>query len=416
LDIDHGARTRRAERLFIPAIFITSLGNNIQVIAASLLLVRAEKTMLAVGWLFIAVAIPQAVLSPAFGRLADRFDRRRLWFGCDLASAAAALALPLGVAAGGPRNAVVYVANFALATVSALFVPASAALIKERVRASELRRFNANYEIAMQTGMLLSASIGGLAVQWFGAMPLFVFNAGTFLASAVCVFAMGRGPARPAQVFVVDRPDTRVEVPARTGRLILLYAQSSIVVTVFNALLPIFVIAELHRGSGVLGAVDALGGAGFLLAAAAYRVISPRTDDLPIALAGFLLTGIVLVLQPQFGAIGLIPGVLVGAWVLGQARIASRALLLTSVPESRVGRVFGIANAYGLAGTVVVMLGVSAVTDHSDSRYGFAALAMITTAATLMVLVASLLSTHRRRRAEETLTPLVPVEQSAPTL
>jgi MFS-type transporter involved in bile tolerance (Atg22 family) len=225
---------------------------------------------------------------------------------------------------------------------------------------------------------------------------------------------MGRGPARPAQVFVVDRPDTRVEVPARTGRLILLYAQSSIVVTVFNALLPIFVIAELHRGSGVLGAVDALGGAGFLLAAAAYRVISPRTDDLPIALAGFLLTGIVLVLQPQFGAIGLIPGVLVGAWVLGQARIASRALLLTSVPESRVGRVFGIANAYGLAGTVVVMLGVSAVTDHSDSRYGFAALAVITTAATLMVLVASLLSL-RRQRSVASLVPLVPAEQSAPT-
>jgi MFS family permease len=411
---DYGTRTPRAERLFIPAIFITSLGNNIQVIAASLLLVRTEKTMLAVGWLFIAVAIPQAVLSPFFGRLADRFDRRRLWFGCDLASVAAALALPLGVAAGGPRHAVIYGANFALATVSALFVPASAALIKERVRASELRRFNANYEIAMQTGMLLSASIGGFAVQWFGAMPLFVFNAGTFLASALCVFAMGRGPARPAQVFTVDLPDTpgRVEVPARTGRLILLYAQSGIVVAVFNALLPIFVIAELHRGSGILGVVDALGGTGFLLAAAAYRVISPRMDDLPIALAGFFLTGIVLVLQPQYGTIGLVPGVLVGAWVLGQARIASRALLLTSVPESRVGRVFGIANAYGLAGTVVVMLAVSAVTDHSDSRYGFAALSVITTAATAMVLAATLLT--RRRRVP---LPLVTAEQpSAPTV
>ncbi|MGH3382020.1 MAG: MFS transporter [Actinoallomurus sp.] len=417
MDIENGPHTCRAERLLIPAIFITSLGSNIQVIAASLLLVRAEKTMLSVGWLFIAVAIPQALLSPMFGRLADRVDRRKLWFRCDLASAVAALALPLGVAAGGPRNAVIYVANFALAVGSALFIPVSAALIKERVRASELRRFNANYEIAMQAGMLLSASVGGFAVQWFGAMPLFTFNAGTFLVSAACVFAMGRGPQRaPLPVRAADRPEAsgKADVPAHTGRLILLYAQSSIVVTVFNALLPVFIIVELHRGSGVLGVIDAFGGAGFLLAAAAYRVISPRMDDLPIAFAGFFLTGIVLVLQPQYGVLGLVPGVLVGAWVLGQARIAARALLLTSVPESRVGWVFGLANGYGLAGTVVVMLGVSAVTDHSDSRYGFATLAVITTLATLMVLVASLL-THRQSRRVEVLPPLVPAEQgSAP--
>jgi MFS family permease len=358
------------------------------------------------------------VLSPLFGRLADRFDRRRLWFGCDLASAVTALALPVGVALGGPRGAVVYGANFALAVGSALFVPASAALIKERVRASELRRFNANYEIAMQAGMLLSASIGGFAVQWFGAMPLFVFNAGTFLASAICVFAVGRGPAHPAPVLTAGRRDTpdAAEVPARTGRLILLYAQSNIVVSVFNALLPIFIIAELHRGSGILGVVDALGGTGFLVSAAAYRVISKRTEDLPIALAGFLLTGVVLVLQPQFGVLGLVPGVLMGAWVLGQARIAARALLLTSVPENQVGRIFGIANAYGLAGTVVVMLAVSEVTDHSDSRYGFAALAVITTTATLLVLATNLL-TRRQRRRLKTVIPLVAAEQgSAPTI
>lgn len=422
LDTENGSSTRRAERLLIPAIFITSLGNNIQVIAASLLLVRAEKTMLSVGWLFIAVAIPQAVLSPLFGRVADRVDRRGLWFGCDLASAAAAVALPLGVALGGPRNEVIYAANFALAVGNALFIPVSAALVKERVRASELRRFNADYEIGMQAGMLLSASIGGFAVQWFGAMPLFVFNAGTFLVSAACVFGMGRGPRRAVpRVHAADpqRTPGRAEIPARAqplGRLILLYAQSNVIVSVFNALLPTFIIVELHRGSATMGVIDALGGLGFLLSAAAYRVISPRMDDLPIALAGFFLTAIVLVLQPQYGVLGLVPGVLIGAWVLGQGRIAARALLLTSVPESRAGRVFGLANGYGLAGTVVVMLGVSGVTDHSDSRYGFATLGVLTAVITLMVLLVSLLSLRHTRRLEA-LTPLVPAERpSAPTL
>ncbi|MEV5705157.1 hypothetical protein [Actinoallomurus sp. NPDC052274] len=35
----------RAQRLLIPATFITSLGNDIQLIAAALLLVRTERTM-----------------------------------------------------------------------------------------------------------------------------------------------------------------------------------------------------------------------------------------------------------------------------------------------------------------------------------------------------------------------------------
>ncbi|GLY83179.1 MFS transporter [Actinoallomurus iriomotensis] len=403
------ASSRRAERLLTPAVFITSLGNNIQVIAASLLLVRAEGSMLAVGWLFIAMAVPQALLSPFFGRLADRVDRRLLWLGCDLAGAAAALALPVGVALGGPRDLVVYGAGLALAVANALFVPAGAALIKERVPAGELRRFNANYEIAMQAGMLLSGSIGGFAVQWFGAMPLFVFNAATFAASAICVFALGRGPARPAPARPSAAP-YRTSLPGGTGRLILLYAQTGIVITVFNALLPILVVVELRRGSGVLGVVDALGGTGFLFAAAAYRVIGRRVADLPIAIAGLLLTGVGLVLQPLYGVASLVPCVLVGASLLGQARIASRALLLTSVAESQTGRLFGLANGYGLAGTVVVMLGVSEVTDHSGSRYGFATLAVITTAATLLVLVASLLTVGRARRPEPP-APLVPAEQ-----
>ena len=386
------AHPRRAERLIIPATFITSLGNNIQLIAAALLLVRTQHTMFAVGLLFVAVAVPQVVLSPAFGHLADRLDRRTLWVTCDLLSAAAALALPVTMVAGGPKTAVLYAVNFALAVISALFVPAGGALIKERVRASELRRFNAHYEIALQAGSLLSASIGGFAVQWFGAAPLFAFNAGTFLLSAACVYAIGRGPARTAPT--ADHQDVPLDVPARTLRPILLYAQGSITVTVFNALLPVFIIGELHRGSGILGLVDAIGGTGFLLAATVYRLVSRRVDDLRITVTGFTLSAITLFLQPWLGIWGLMPGVLVGAWLYGQARIASRALLMASVPEDRAGRAFGIANAAGLGGTVVAMLVVSAVTDHSDSRYGFAALAMIS------VLATGLSASVRTRRRE----------------
>ena len=127
--MDFVSTTRRAERLLVPAAFVTALGNNVQLIAGALLMIRSDKTMLSVGLLFIAVAVPQAVLSPYFGRLADRHDRRRLWIGCDATSAVLALALPVWLTLGGAKAPGVYAANFALAVVAALFFPVSNAMI-----------------------------------------------------------------------------------------------------------------------------------------------------------------------------------------------------------------------------------------------------------------------------------------------
>lgn len=378
--------SRRAERLLVPAAFATALGNNVQLIVGALLMIREQRTMMAVGWLFIAVAGPQALLSPFFGRLADRFDRRALWIGCDVTSAALALGLPLWLACGGAPGPGIYSANLALAMVGALFFPASSALIKERIPADRLGRFNARYEMGTQAGMVLSATVGGLCVQAFGAVPLLVFNAGTFLVSALCVAAVGRCPDRvPTAAVARERAPARAAArgPLRMRRFILLYAQGSVVVTVFNALLPTAVIGELHLGAGTFGVVDALGSLGFLAAAGAYRIVSRRSADLRIAVVGFLLCDVCLVLQSQFGIAGYFVGVPLGAFFFGQARIASRTMLMASADDASVGRAFGLANGGGLAATVGVMFLVAMVTDHSDTRYGFGVLAALALLAAL---------------------------------
>jgi MFS family permease len=398
--MDLVSATRRAERLLVPAAFVTALGNNVQLIAGALLMIRSDRTMLSVGLLFIAVAVPQAVLSPYFGRLADRLDRRRLWIGCDLASAVLALGLPVWLTLGGAKGPGVYAANFALAVVAALFFPASNALIKERVRPEHVRRFTANYEMATQAGMLLSATVGGLLVQRLGASPLLVFNAGTFVVSAGLVAAVGK---RPLELKPGKKSVASAQIPGGTegsdaafgaprsvspwrmplGRLIVLYAQGSVVVTVFNALLPKLVMGEWGRGAGLFGLVDAVGSLGFLAATAFYKVLGRRFGDLPIAVGGFLGCNAVFVLEPQFGPVVLAAGVAVGAFLFGTARIASRSLLITSVDEEHVGRAFGLANGGGLAATVVVMLGVAELTDHTDSRWGFAVTACLSVGAAL---------------------------------
>lgn len=395
----------RVERMLPLAAFITSLGNNVQLIAGALLVLRADRTMLSVGWLFIAVAAPQALLSPVFGRWADRYDRRRLWLGSDLVSALVALALPLWLLHGGAAGPGVYAANLALAVVSALFYPASAALIKERVAAEKLRHFNANYEMAMQAGMLLSATVGGLCVQAFGAVPLLLLNAGTFVCSAACVSLVGRRPAAaPAAVTrpTSTDPDIASAEGARRPRLmwlIMLFAQSSVVVTIFNALLPKLVIGEFHRGAGTYGLIDALGSLGFLAATFSYRALGPRVGDFALAAFGFLLCDAVFLIEADFGVPGLFVMVLTGAFVFGHARIAARNLLMASVDPAHAGRAFGAANGGGLAATIVAMLIVAELTDRTDCRYGFAATALLSGSAALVCALRLTPRAGRRRRA-----------------
>lgn len=404
-------RATRAERLLIPAAFITALGNNVQLIAGAVIMIRAAGSMMAVGWLFIAVAAPQALLSPLFGRLADRVDRRRLWIGCDGASALLALVLPVWLAAGGGRAVGIYGCNLALAVATALFFPASAALIKERVRPHRLRRFNADYEMATQAGMLLSATVGGLAVQTFGAEPLLYFNAGTFLVSALCIAAVGprrseervsdQASAAPSTASPASAPAPAavpaVAAPASIGRIILLFAQGGVVVTIFNALLPVLVIGEMHRGAGTFGAVDSLGSLGFLAATGTYRAAARRWSDLRIAVAGFLAGTVLLALQPQFGLLFLTLELPVSAMIFGQSRIACRNVLMAAVQPARAGRAFGLANSGSLAAAIVLMPCVAAVTDSSGARYGFVLLAAMSAAAIL--LAAALLRSSARAAA-----------------
>lgn len=363
----------RAEKLLIPATFITCLGNGIQLTAASLLVVQAEQSALSVGWLFIAVAVPQVLLSVWFGRLADRFDRRMLCLVCDLASMVASLALPVWLMFGGPTSIAVYVTNFALSLVAALFMPASNALVKERVRTERVGRFNAVFEIATQVGTLLSAAIGGFLVQIFGAEPLFVFNGVTFLVSALCWVALGRKRAAAASEGsgAADPGAATFAGPAPVARLGMLYAIGNVIITASNTLIVVLVVQGFHQKAGVLGVVDALAGVGVIVAAAAYTWLHRRLDNLPLALVGYLGCAGFIALEPLFGVVGLMLLLPFGALTFGLARISARTLLMTAVEDHKAGAVFGATNAVGLAVSAGATLALSALSDQTHVRNGY---------------------------------------------
>ncbi|MFG2231749.1 MFS transporter [Streptomyces sp. NPDC048723] len=386
-------RPNRAERLLIPATFITNLGNGIQLTAASYLVFTEANTMLAVSWLMIAVTIPQVALSLFFGKLADRFDRRTLAMVSDLASAAAAIALPVWLALGGNPSTVSYVASFVLSISAALFFPASNALIKERIPESRLAQFNGNAEIAIQGGTLASAALGGWVIVWVGTTSLFYFNAVTFLLSAVLLFFIGRRPAGQG----TSAPEAAAQAAAAAkaaaagsrpplARLALLYIIGNIVIIVGNSIMLVLVIEGFKSNAGYLGIVDALFGIGALFAAWAFKKISSKATVLKTALIGYLAFAVLLSLESVhlYAMMAVIPFAAIAFCV---ARISARTALMSAAPEEKTGFVFGATNAFGLAaGTAAVVL-ISLLVDSTHVKNGFYALsALVVVIATLTVI------------------------------
>ncbi|HEV3171533.1 MAG TPA: MFS transporter [Actinocrinis sp.] len=378
-------QSRRAERLLVPAGFITTSGNTFQITAAAILVFRAGNTTLSVGWLFIAVAIPQVALSVLFGRLADRLDRRVLSMTADLASALTAFALPLWLWLHGSATLGSYLANFLLACSAALFMPASNALVKERIRDDRLDKFNSHFEMANNAGMLLSSSLAGFLVTWFGATPLFVFNSGTFIASAVLTYLIGAKQPKPGAAAT-----TGADTPAAAGgaaiapterpikRLVLLWTSGNANVIVVNTILTVLILHTFHKGPWLIGVTDALAGIGFLTGAACYPWLIARIDGLKLAVAAGLLNCAFLLVE-SLNYIVLMALIPFAGFVFAQARISSRVLLMRASPEERVGRIFGSGQAFGLALGTAATVGFSALADTTSVRWAFVGLAAMTT-------------------------------------
>ena len=379
-------RSKAVERNLLIAAFTTTAGSAFQITAAAILVFRSGQSTLSVGWLFIAVSIPQVALSLFFGRLVDKIDRRLLSVVADLASALAAFALPVWLWLDGPATLGAYAANFLLACSATLFMPASNALVKERVRDERLGKYNSHFEMATNAGMLLASSLAGFLIVTFGSTPLFVFNAMTFIASAVLTYLIGRKPAAPAPATPADaaaeapatatksRLAQRRRAPIR--RLAILFTSGNINLMVANVILTALILETFDQGPWLIGVVDALAGLGFIAGAASYGWMSSRVAGLELAVLCSLICATTIAVEPT-NYIVLMVVIPFAGFFFANFRIAARTLLMKASPADRVGRIFGGAQAFGLGIGIAATVGLSLLADRMSVPIAFWALAAL---------------------------------------
>jgi MFS family permease len=291
-------------------------------------------------WISAAIfasVVASVASAPFAGWIGDRFDRRRVLIGADLAAAAVSLAL---AATGQPWA---LVALLGLSSVAqSPFEPASAAALPNLVAPEDVPRANALVAASSSAAYLAGPLLGGLLLG-AGASPsqVFVADAATFIVSALLVATIGRPfgsgatgehPGLLAGVRVIVR-EPRLRIPVLAGMVSLVG-----VGIVDVASYPL----SLHLGGGTqgYGAMTALlGGGGLLGAALAARALRAGAAQVLVwsftaGAAGLALAGAAPVL-----AIGLVGMALAGAG-RGLGDVAATTVIQEQASDAVRSRVF----------------------------------------------------------------------------
>ncbi len=165
---------------------ISLLGDWFNTIAIYTLIVELTGSPLALGAVFITKMLPWAVAAPLAGVIVDRYNRRRLMIGTDLARAVVVLGFLLIDTPGDVPW--LYALLTAQVVIGAVFQPAKSASLPNITTPRELLTANALMSATWSTMLAVGAALGGLATEAFGTTAVFWIDSATYIVSAVFIY------------------------------------------------------------------------------------------------------------------------------------------------------------------------------------------------------------------------------------
>ncbi len=180
-------RSRRYRPLWVGQI-VSSIGDTFHYIALVVLLFRLTGSGRALAVLALAQISVTLAVGPIAGVIIDRFDRRFVMIAADLTRAA--LAIGLAFTSHAPLAIGLAVA---MAAAGVAFNPAARALLPSLVEEDTLLAANTVGWTTEQATQILASAGAGTLLLAYGTTPAFLFNAATFVFSALMLLRL---PAR----------------------------------------------------------------------------------------------------------------------------------------------------------------------------------------------------------------------------
>jgi MFS family permease len=370
---------------------ISSIGSAMAAVGVPLLaVVVLHASTFAVSALTAAAYAPWLVIGLPAGAWVDRMSPRPLMVASDLASMALFASLPVAAWAGALSVGLVLAVALLAGTANVFFGTAYQVYLADLVRAEDLLEGNAKLQGSQSVAGISGRGLAGLAAEAVGYSAALLFNAGSFLVSAVCLLLIrAEAPARERVAGAASgragtAPATSVREDIAEGvsfiwhdqimlRLTLFPAASNLAYGGAMAIVVVFLVREAHFASAAVGLLMAASGVGGLLGAlvarrVAQRVGTARTVLLTVLVGG--LSGLLIPLTATGPRAALyVAGTGIVAASIAVANVVMISFRQTYCPAGMLGRVsasqrfvaFGVTPLGALlAGGLGTVLGVRA--------------------------------------------------------
>jgi MFS family permease len=333
-------------RLFFVGQLASVMGNWMQTVAQSFLVLQLTGSGTELGLTVAARYAPVFLLGPWGGVIADRIDRRRLMYATQLCAAVLAGVFALLIGAGVIQLWMVYVLALCFGLVNVFDNPTRQSMISDLVGRSHLSNAVLLNSITINAARIFGAAAGGIIAAGLGLALCFALNGLSFLVVVSTLLLMDPSTiARPPRTPRAPRQVREgFQYVARTPRLLvplLMVALVGMLAWEFQVSLPLLASNTFHGGAGTYGAMTSVMGAGAVaggLVSASRKHIGTRA--LALSAIGWGLAIAVAALAPTL-PIEYVVLLFVGYGSITFNSYGKIALQMTARPEMR-GRVMAL--------------------------------------------------------------------------
>ncbi len=249
----------RSFALLWSAALVSNVGSWMQAVALGVLITARTHNPLWTGLVAAAAFLPNGLLAPVGGALADRLDRRRWLLVTTVAEAGCAALLAALSRTGATSPATLVGLAFLGGCAAAIGFPAFQAMLPDLVGPDDLLAAVSLSSAQFNLGRVIGPAAAGLAIVLGSYTLAFALNAASFGAVVVALLLLRLPPpvARAERVGLLGliAEGARTALAERGCRsAVLLIGLVALLASPFIALVPAMAIQGLHLGQGHRGA------------------------------------------------------------------------------------------------------------------------------------------------------------------
>ena len=276
---------------------ISFAGSMITSVVLPVLMYRRTGSPFETSVLVAMEIVPYLVFGIFAGAIADRMDRRRLMWGCELASAGLAASIPAASLAGALTTAQMMAVAAGIGTTFVWFDSASFAVLPALVGRDRIVAARSSISAADSISTMAGPAAGGILAATIGPANAMILDAASYVISAWLIATISRQLSAHGAGQATGRRHIRADIAEglrylwrqhQVRALTLIGSASSIADGAVIGLLVVYANRQLGlpRTSALIGVLYAAGGLGAFTASAALPALARRFPVPAITLAG----------------------------------------------------------------------------------------------------------------------------------